>query len=545
MASALPWTTGKSKLPSYLPNSLEELDQTREAEQVKAQMALRGLNETYYLATQILGFDKLRPNTHGPLCVFLDNEAAQRRLVQMPRSHFKTTIVTVTKRIQDYLRDDMVRILIIGNTGLNVQKHLKKIKLQFAQNPVLRWLYPERCWEDPKAQAPEWSLNAIYLPTKAMHGEPTFDTIGAEGEAASRHYDIINADDLIGEDEHYSETEMSKAIEWFTGLESLFVSPRDGRLDIPCTFWRVDDVYAFAERYYGGASPPAPTGPYSYRRGPLAVFRRGAEENGEPIFPEAISKEFLAQLREHNPERYAAQYANNPYASDVAYFKKQYLKYYQWAVPGKVIRLQLDPAHHRLIRVSDLLKVGLCDPHAGGAESRISTRFRSGGRAAVLMTAVDPVSKFIFILDCWIRQAPTNIIIDELYRQNEAWDPQIFSIEANGLQKMLRYWIDERAAREGLIPIPYEPFNPEGDKHGERRIKGLQPLFRAGQIWMQNGFSNLIEEYLAWPRGAQDGMDALSQGLKFWDVGWEAVEDEMMEEYERYVGLVRSVATGY
>lgn len=455
-----------------------------------------------------------------------------------------TTIVTVTKRIQDYLNDPAIRVLIVGNTGSNVQKHLGKLRNQFMANRLLRWLFPERVWEDI-SQAQSWSKDMIYLPNDAMHGEPTFDTIGAAGEATSRHYNLINADDLIGEDEYYSETEMARVIEWSTGLESLFVPPiDDGQLDIPSTFWRTDDVYAFFEKFYGHNEDPVKTGPYSYQRGEIAVFRRSARENGQPIFPEGVTNKFLDRLQERNPERYAAQYANDPYSADVAYFKPQYLKYYQWHTPDYTIKIRHDETHTEIIRLDSLYMVGLCDPHAGGDAAR--SRFRRGGRAAVLMTGVQPEKGRVFILDAWIKRAPTDLIIDEIFRQNEKWNPSLFSIEANGLQKMLRFWIDERAVRDGLPSIPYHPYIPKGGKHEEARIKGLQPLFRAGQIWLVPGFDELIEEYRAWPRGAQDGMDALAQGLEYWNIGFTSAEDMLLlEEYEQQMNRERSIATGY
>lgn len=106
------------------------------------------------------------------------------------------------------------------------------------------------------------------MPASLKHGEPAFDVIGARGAAVSRHYNIINADDIIGEDEYYSSQEMAKTIDWFTGLESLFIPPMDTSLmDIPSTFWRTDDVYAFAEAFFGKGEEKKKTGPYSYEVG--------------------------------------------------------------------------------------------------------------------------------------------------------------------------------------------------------------------------------------------------------------------------------------
>lgn len=529
-----------SILADFDPLRPGDLSQVPEA--VRQGMAMRGLLDTYYLATIILGYTKLRPATHGPLCTFLDTCTARRRMEQMPRSHFKTTITTICHRIKDVLNDPTLRILIVGNTGLNAQGHLLKIKNHFENNGLLRWLYPERFWDDPKTQAIEWSKIRLYFPNKAPHGEPTFDTIGGRGAVVSRHFDIINADDLISDEEMNSDTEMSKTIEWASGIESLFVPPiEEGLLDIPSTFWTMTDVYAFFERFFGRGEEPIPTGPYSYQRGDIAVFRRGAMEDGEPIFPEAVTKEFLERLQNENPERYAAQYANNPFSSTLTEFKADWLRFYTTHDVNTSLLVVKAPGSdlYELVKTSRLFIVSMCDPHAGG-----TNRFKSS-RAAVMTTGVDVAKGRVFILDSWIKRAPTNLIVDEILRQNDVWMPQVFSIESNGFQKMLKFWVEERVQRDLHRDVPVFEYNPQGDKDGTRRIKGLQPLFRAGNIWMQSGFLELREEINAYPRGTKDGLDCLAQGLEHWNVGFDAVSTPEYDEYERALQEMRNVATGY
>lgn len=510
-------------------------------------MRHRALNETFYMAKVILGYNKLTVRTHAPICTFLDTCDAKRRLIQDPRSHFKTTIVTVTHRLQRALRDPSTRTLIVGDTDTNAKLHLGKIKRHLDYNVILRWLFSDILWEDGAAQAPAWRADELHLPGALVHGEPTFNSIGAGGGVVSRHYDTINPDDIIGDDEQFSEVEMAKTIEWSTGLESLFVPPiEEGQMDIPCTFWRTDDVYAFFEEFYGGHYEPVKTGPHSYQRGPLAVFRRAVRDpaTGELIFPEAISEAFLARLREKNPERFSAQYMNDPKSSEMAYFKPQYLRYFNWQMPGTILLFQHKNGTFERILVRDLEVMSFCDPHAGGSQSK---RF-GGTRAAVITTGVQAKTGRVFVLDAWIKRAPTNLIITEIIRQNEQWSPQQFHIEANGLQKMIKPWLLERVDRERRQDVPYVPYIPKGDKDGERRIRGLQPLMRAGQIILQEGFNELIQEFMSWRPGTnslRDGLDCLSQGLEQWGVGFDDTTDEEVEEYERQLRGACSIATGY
>lgn len=545
--------------PAYFsPLRLQNQLGTERLERVRQLLREESLQDTYFMATVVCGYTLLRPETHGPLCTFLDTCNVKRRLIQMPRSHFKTVITTVVHKLQAALKDPTVRILIVGDTGPNAIKHLGKIENQLTNNKLLRWIFKERMWEDV-AKAPAWNKEQLYLPINseghvAYHGEPTFDAIGAGGAAVSRHYNIINADDLIGESDFYSEADMSKKIDWFSNIEALFVPPvEEGLLDIPSTFWRTDDIYAYAEDFFGRGESPVRTGPYSYQRGDIAVFRRGAIEDGEAIFPaernakgkivNGFSVKFFERIREKNPERYAAQYANNPRSAENTYFQQSYIRYYTVRdEEGRILSVERPGGIVELVHVEQLHIVSMCDPHAGG-----TNKFR-GSRAAVLTTGVDVRYPRIYILDCWIKRAATNFIVDEIFRQNKKWQPERFSIEANGLQKMLKYWIDERTERDPdeCPEVPYYPYIPKGGKDDAPRIKGLQPLFRAGQIYGQHGFNELWEEYSAYPRGLKDGLDALSQGLdpQMWGLGLD-VSDEDMDEQEENMRRNTSVATGY
>lgn len=528
-----------------LDRELEVIDRDGMLAGIRAQMRERFLSESYYAATVVLGYRAMNPRTHAPICRFIDTCTATRRLIQDPRSHFKTTIKTITHGIQRLLRKPGVRRLIVGDTDTNAQKHLGKIKNHFERNALLRWLFPEQIWDDP-GQSPLWTKQELVLKHNLMHGEPSLAAFGAGSAVVSWHFDEIDVDDLIADDEYLSETEMAKTIEWSTGLESLFATDEpieSKQLDVVGTYWKTNDAYSHFEKYFGGTHEQIPTGPHSYQKGPLAVFRRGARVDGKIIFPEAISETFLQRLQQINPERYAAQYANDPYDAATAYFKKEYLKYYTWAIANDLVNIRHTDGRFERLKVAELEVLSFCDPHAGGPAK--TGRFRMGGRAAVITTGTHRPTGRVIILDACIRKMPTDQLITEIIRQNELWMPEVFSIEGNGLQKMIRPWLDERVVNEGRPSVPYHAYIPQGDKDGERRIRGLQPLARAGQFFLQEGFTELIEEFTSWPNGLKDGLDCLAQGLGSWGVGFSDVEDEMIEEMERKNRERCSTDTGY
>ena len=61
----------------------------------------------YFLASTILGYNKLSPDLHGHFCAWLvKNDNEQFRETLLPRGHFKSTIQTISDSIRVALPDD-------------------------------------------------------------------------------------------------------------------------------------------------------------------------------------------------------------------------------------------------------------------------------------------------------------------------------------------------------------------------------------------------------------------------------------------------------
>jgi len=516
------------------PATFTQQERTREA------IAQRGRVDLFYLASVILGYNRLRKDTHGPFCRFHDTCKLPRRAFRHPRSHFKTSCKTIGGTIQWIINDANERILLVGNTGDNASRFLEEIKNHFARNALFRWLYPEVVWED-QGKAGRWNKKEMEVPRTTFVREPTIDTLGRDSEPTSRHFTKIVLDDIIGETEYESAAEMARACEWLSGVQSLLVPPfEEHQIDDIGNLWQLDDAHAFFEFLFGGGrdAPKTPLGPYAYKRGRLlGVFSRPVRENGKPIFPEEFPADMLDELQRVDPHRFAAQYMNDPLAEGVAEFQTNWLKYYNFNAQGQIL-LKGDS---KPIRPEKCRTFMLCDPSLGKHKKSSRTAIH------VVVMVLRKVPQLI-LLDSFVGRIPPDQIIDKLFEFYDKYPwISIASIESVAFQAVLKNWIEQREAQERRPPLPIVEYFPKSAKDSMYRIKGLQPICRAGQLHIQEGFSEFIDEYTRWHPKAkdQDSMDALAQVLEYVDFGYTKETYTELERFDKLMSECRSPLTGY
>ena len=510
-------------------------------EEFRLAMADRGKRDLYYLCSVILGYNKLTPHTHGPLCRFLDTCGIRRRMIMMPRTHYKTTIKTIGDSIKWIINDPNITILIANAVHENASRMLVEIQRHFERNEVLRWLYPEICYENPRQQAPRWNKLEMEVKRSTFVREPTIDTIGAGGEATSRHYLAINLDDIIGERQFKSPAEMTAITRWLEGVESLLVPPwHERQLDNTGTRWKLDDSHGYFEYRFGGNPrevPTVPLGPHAVLRGNLAIFTRPVREDGKPIFPEQYTNEILDDMQRQSPERFAAQMLNDPLAEGTAEFRAEWLKYYKWQPDGRILleegETPIDP-----VKCPTFI---LCDPSLG--------EHRRSNRTAIHVVAVHLGKEpRLIMLDSFVERIPPDRIIDKLFELYDRFKwTRTVSIETVAFQKALKYWIEQREVQERRPPLPIFEYKPGTAKDSVDRIKGLQPLCRAGQLYIQEGFHEFLDEYVRWHPQAtdQDALDSLAQILEHIDFGWTKQVQSELDEWNKMMLATRNNLTGY
>lgn len=509
-----------SKLPDTAPVvSGQELSQA-DFEHIQS----LGLRDLFFFTRGILGYQDVNPRVHRDLCSFITDDSSLRRLVLMPRSHFKTTVATIGDSIRLIAQNPNIRILFGNESGKNVELMLGEVKDHFIQNPRLRAFYP---YIIPKnINETTWSKSEILIPRDLIAREPTISTIGTGGAVVSRHFNRFKFDDLIGEEAFNSPSVMEKAISWLNHSVSLLIEPSHDVIDLVGTRWAYNDLYNHAIDSMG----------FKVFRKKAVVINPETNET-EPLFNARFSMSFFEGIIQNDPGQWAAQYANDPSDISFADFQKSWLRFYKLAPDGN-LRWEDDDG---TLNIQDLSKLRIyihVDPSLGETIK--------SDESAVVTVGINSKGQ-VFVLDAWLQRIDPVNLSEKIFDMNERFSPKLISIEANAFQKSLRYFIDAEAARRHTY-LHIEDYLASNKKTKEARIRGaLQPYFSTGQIFIRANQTDLLEQYLQFGRTDRDHlMDALAQGPKYWKTPFdEQAQRRHREIKDKLLSTQNRGLTGY
>lgn len=239
------------------------------------------------------------------------------------REHYKSTIVTQAKTIQDILAshgdnpiiDREYTVGIFSFTRPIAKGFLRVIKREFEANEVLRDLFPDVIWENPKRDAPKWSEDdGLVLRRKSNPKESTIEAWGlVDGQPTSKHFILKVYDDVVTVDNCRTPDMIAKT----TGA------------------WELSDNLGSeggVERYVGTR--------YHFNDTYKTIMDRQAAKvrmypatidgtvEGDPVL---LSRELLAEKRKKQGSyTFACQMLQNPIADSAQGFKEEWLQYYEY-----------------------------------------------------------------------------------------------------------------------------------------------------------------------------------------------------------------------
>lgn len=126
------------------------------------------------------------------------------------REHYKSTIITYAKTLQDVMASHGDDALPEWN-GINpsfglfsfnrsiAKAFLSQIKRECEQNKLLISLFPDVVWSNPEREAPKWSLDdGIIFKRKSNQKESTIEAWGLiDSMPTSKHFNVMVYDDLV------------------------------------------------------------------------------------------------------------------------------------------------------------------------------------------------------------------------------------------------------------------------------------------------------------------------------------------------------------
>jgi len=453
-------------------------------------MKRHALNNFFFMALGVLGYDYMTGEVHLPICNFLSNETIKDKMLLLPRGFLKTTLTSVALPIWLAMRDPNLRYLIVCNSMTNASNHLRKIRSQFERNELLHILFPERM---PKFKRDRWTEFSATIPrTKVGLGEGTFEAAGIGTNLPSRHYDRIGEDDIVTATKDDvsdreiapSQDEINKAIGWHRLVPSLYDTLEGGYLYHTATRWCANDPVDHIRKNETFFS--------IYEQNLYEKVNGKMVDEGEPIYPSRFGPKAISKLR----------IIQGPYVFSTQYLLKP--------VPLELMMFKPDSIHY-----CDILPnirgefYAYIDPASSDDKRACHTAI------IVIFCGED---KRIYVAEVIRKQGMAmSESVNHLFRIAKEYKTKNIGIEVVGYQKQLEKQVREEMLRRG------EYFSVTGDnpKRGQSkaaRIENtLEPRFSNGQTFIKHAHKGLEADLLEY-QGIEkskfvDTLDALAGAI--------------------------------
>lgn len=385
------------------------------------------------------------------------------------REHYKSTIITFGKNIQDILAshgEDPLpewngREVTIGIFSFNrpaAKKFLRQIKVEFEDNQELKLLFPDVLYQNPRKESSKWSDDeGLVVKRKSNPREATIEASGlVDGQPTGMHYVIRSYDDVVTLESARS-VEMIKKTTQAWGL-SLSLGTEGGFDRYAGTFYADGDTYSdIIER--GGAIPR------------IHPATDNGLSTGEPVL---FSKEYLDSKKFAGIYDFSCQYLCDPIPDENAYFTKDDFQWYD-----------KPPEHLRRYGASDYAV--------------------SEGKGDFTELGVCGVSSddHIYILDWWSGQTTADVWIDRQIDLCKKHKPTKWASEAGVIRRATEPFLLKRM-RERKEYFTMEWFPAISDKAAN--CKSFQARAKMGMVhlprtdWAQD----LVAQLLRFPKSRHD-----------------------------------------
>ena len=240
------------------------------------------------------------------------------------REHYKSTIITYGKGIQDILASHGENPLPIWGgqeTTMGIFSHVKsiakdflnQIKRELEDNSFLKNLFPDILWADPKREAPVWSIDkGLLVKRKSNPKELTVEAHGlVDGQPTGKHFLILNYDDVVTRESVTTTEQLHKVTDaWALSLN---LGAKGGFRRYIGTRYHANDTYATM-----------------MARGSAKVRLHAATDDGTlegtPVF--LTRRELDKKRADMGPYIFSAQMLQNPTADKAMGFKREWIKHY-------------------------------------------------------------------------------------------------------------------------------------------------------------------------------------------------------------------------
>lgn len=306
--------------------------------------------------------------------------------------------------------------------------------------------------------------------------------VGVGGAVTGNRADLIVVDDPVkGREEADSQTMRNKTWDWY--LEDLHTRLKPGgAIVLIMTRWHEDDLAGrlLADMQAGGEAWEVVSIPAECESADDPLGR----EIGQMLWPEWFRPEDFENVK-RMPRTWSALYQQRPAPEEGAYFKRDWLQFYDKL-----------PEHLRYYGASDYAVT------ADGGDWTVHA-----------LAGTDPEDN-LYLVDLWRGQTDSLEWVEQFLAMLRIYQPQVWAEEAGVILKSMGPIINKRLAEERLYGTYRKQFTSAVDK--PTRARSLQARLQMGKIFLPRPencpwVSDLISELLTFPAGRHDDqVDAMA-----------------------------------
>lgn len=230
------------------------------------------------------------------------------------REHYKSTIITFGKTIQDILNDPNITVGIFSFNRPIAKGFLRQIKNEFEQNTLLKDLFKDILYEKPGSQAPKWSEDdGITVKRSDRAKEATVEAWGlVDGQPTSKHFRLRVYDDVVTRENVTTPEMIKKTTEAWELSDNL--GTEGGLVRTIGTRYHLFDTYH-----------------HMMKRGVVKVREYPCTSDGSEDFEKAVllQPETLREKRKtQGPHTFGAQMLLNPKTDKAVAFDAKWLRFW-------------------------------------------------------------------------------------------------------------------------------------------------------------------------------------------------------------------------
>lgn len=434
----------------------------------------------------------------------------------LPRDHQKSALVAY-RVAWEITKNPAIRVLYISSTANLATKQLKFIK-DILTCDTYRFYWPEMVHLD-ESKREKWTESEISVDhperKRQIVRDPTIFTAGLTTGIVGMHCDIAVLDDVVVDDNAYSEQGREKVKGQASYLAS--IAGTDSR------FWAVGTRYHPKDYYNDMAEMVVELfneeGEIADSYELFERYERQVEDRGDGtgnfLWPRTHSAslnkwfgfnaEELARKKAHyaDPTRFRAQYYNDPNDISTASITPDMFQYFNRSLVNK----NNGKWYYKLNRLNVFAAIDFA----------YSLR-KEADYTAIVVVGIDAKNNY-YVLDIdRFKSDRISEFYNRILRLFTKWDFRKLKAECTAAQSVIVTDLKENYIRPHGLALSVEEFRPsvrEGAKE-ERIEAALQPRYANRQVWhYSGGHCEILEEELIYQNPAHDDIkDALASCIE-------------------------------